>query len=164
MLWLVFNDCHYQFLTIMAFTSAIYKQQGSTFVKKYTSPACWLATSPAWSWTSPEQSVTKTGFDRYIDVYDVYWCLSNLSIHMRWRNRFVNVWVLTRSRSVSLKRNFHCFCMFWPRNFTKFIHELIKFHIWNNRLFQMPFERVESVSPQPNAWVFAYCKTGNVCV
>ena len=117
--------------------------------------AGWLSTSPAWSWTSLAQSVTKTGFDRYIDVYDVYWCLSNLSIHMRWLNRFVYSWVLTRSRSVSLKRKFHCFCMFWPRNFTKFIHELVKFHIWNNRLFQMPFERVESASPQPNAWVFA---------
>ena len=76
-----------------------------------------------------------------------------------WHNRFVKYsWVLTRSRSVSLRQKFHCFCMFWhfwPRNFTKFIHKLIKFHIWNNQLFQMLFKRVESVSPQPNAWVIA---------
>ena len=76
------------------------------------------------------------------------------SVHQIWRNRFV-YWVLTRSRSVSLKRKFHCFCMFWPCNFTKFMHKLIKFHIWNNRLLQMVFERVESVSPQPNARFFA---------
>ena len=32
---------------------------------------------------------------------------------------------------------------------------LQKFHIWNNRLFQMPFERVKSTSAQPNARVLA---------
>ena len=77
------------------------------------------------------------------------------SVHQIWRNRFVYSWVLTRSCSVSLKQKLHCFCVFWPRNFTKFIHELIKFHIWNNWLFQMPFERVELASAQPNALVFS---------
>ena len=76
------------------------------------------------------------------------------SLRQIWRNRFVYSWVLTRSRSLSLKRKFHCFCMFWPCNFTKFMHKLIKFHIWNNRLFQMPFKRVEA-SSQQNARVFA---------
>ena len=52
-------------------------------------------------------------------------------VHQIWRNRFVYSWVLTQSRSVSLKQKFYCFCMFWLRHFTKFIQ---KFHIWNNQL------------------------------
>ena len=90
------------------------------------------------------------------------------SVKQIWHNIFVYFWVLTRSRSVSLyksSREFSSlsrrfmveqgwlslsldgFCMFWPCNFAIF-------HIWNNRLFQMPFERVESATPRPNAWVF----------
>ena len=63
------------------------------------------------------------------------------SVHQIWCNRFVYSWALTRSRSVSLKRKFYCFRMFWPRNFTK---NFQKFHIWNNRLFHMTFECIES--------------------
>ena len=77
------------------------------------------------------------------------------SVHQIWRNRFVYSSELTQSRSVSLRessREFSLFCMFWPRNFAIFFQ---KFHIWNNRLFQMPFERVESASLQRNAPVFA---------
>ena len=77
------------------------------------------------------------------------------SVHQIWRNRFVNSWKLTQSQFVSLRESsweFSMFCMFWPHNFAK---QFQKFHIWNKRLFQMPFERVKSASAQPNARVLA---------